>query len=624
MFEFMESFRRRKLDPASGIKPLDFGAGGITGSVNPDGRLVAVNAYHPVYGYVTLTGTPPFPEEQRYNPQAVRAYRRALADQDGFGLRFEALIVGREAWLIEDAIPQVRLALGSGASADVITFVPEGEGSDDPPVGVVQVWRFSSPEVQARLAGVLSLQRCAYTQLTEGGPAAMPPVEARVVTRRGGVAVIENPALGWAVAVPDQGTAILSDGRVAWRRREEAGRAGGESETLIVGLGATPDDALTHFRRLWDAGSQHLLEATLDVWRQRWQGWEAPDDGLDLPRRRGLVYGLACSIPTREDAACLLTDHLLLPLSWNRDAYFIARALLDWGEDGASAVRRHLAWLFDAAERPEGLWGRSYFANGQIKDRGFQLDQQLYPLLELAEYTLARDDRAMLTRFQGQIWPVLDALLARKAPDAWLFPTDETPADDPIPNPYHLSSHILLWRMLTRLDALKLDHPRAGTLASLAEDVRAAVRSRFAVGDGQDRLYAYAIDGAGGSHLYHDANDLPLALAPAWGFCPADDPVWRATLDFAFSEANAGGYYAGRLGSVHTPAPWPLGDLQDLIVARALDDTAREDAARTRLIQAAQWDGALPEAVNAETGAVVSRHWFAWPNAVVALVANSS
>ncbi len=43
---------------------------------------------------------------------------------------------------------------------------------------------------------------------------------------------------------------------------------------------------------------------------------------------------------------------------------------------------------------------------------------------------------------------MLATLEPRRAPDALLFPTDETPADDPIPLPYHLSSHILLWHTL--------------------------------------------------------------------------------------------------------------------------------------------------------------------------------
>jgi len=103
-----------------------------------------------------------------------------------------------------------------------------------------------------------------------------------------------------------------------------------------------------------------------------------------------------------------------------------------------------------------------------------------------------------------------------------------------------------------------------------------------------------------------------------WGFTSADDPLWRATVDFAFSAANEGGCYGGRLGSVHTRAPWPLGDVQDLIAARLLGDRARARRAWERLHRAAQWDGALPEATRDDTGEVVSRHWFAWPNAALA------
>jgi meiotically up-regulated gene 157 (Mug157) protein len=82
-----------------------------------------------------------------------------------------------------------------------------------------------------------------------------------------------------------------------------------------------------------------------------------------------------------------------------------------------------------------------------------------------------------------------------------------------------------------------------------------------------------------------------------------------------------GGCYAGRLGSVHTPAPWPLGDVQDLIIARSLRDRERERRAWDHLARAARWDGALPEASDPDLGEVASRHWFAWPNAALACVA---
>ncbi len=75
---------------------------------------------------------------------------------------------------------------------------------------------------------------------------------------------------------------------------------------------------------------------------------------------------------------------------------------------------------------------------------------------------------------------------------------------------------------------------------------------------------------------------------------------------------------------MHTRAPWPLGDVQDMIIARAMNDPERERRALARLEAAAQWDGALPEAYDAESGAVVSRHWFAWPNAALTAYAGGT
>ncbi len=191
--------------------------------------------------------------------------------------------------------------------------------------------------------------------------------------------------------------------------------------------------------------------------------------------RRGIVYAAINAIPVG-DGACFLTDHMLLPLSWNRDAYYAARALLSAGQP--DLVRRHLLWTFETAERPGGLWARCYLANGRPKDAAFQLDQQLYPLLELAEYLLETGDQPTAARLIPQVEGVLRALDARRATDALLFPTDETPADDPILLPYHLSSHILMWRALAKLDRLGVARDMDGAPAGTARDDPASVHRR--------------------------------------------------------------------------------------------------------------------------------------------------
>ncbi len=625
MNDLRHRYRFRALPLTAGNKPLDFGGGGIMGSVDRDGRITAINAYHPTHGYVTLTAAPPFPEDQRYNPQAVRAYRASLVDVAGFGLRFVSPIVEREAWLIEDAIPCIRLTLENGVTAEVITFVPVEE-----PVGVVQWWRFSEAGRFAYLAGRLSLQRCAYTQLTEGGPIPMPSVRTSIVYQRMGAVELKNADLGWAVALLGEGCVERDDGSVEFTSIDpiypQVTLPGDtlpilKDTELLFGLGLNQTEATTSFLVLRDFSPDTLLMSTLDAWRKRWQGWRYGDHPLDLLLRRGLVYGLHCCVPVNDEATCIISDHQVLPLSWNRDAYYVALALLRWRADVAEVVRRHLLWIFEVAEQPGGAWGRAHLANGKIKDPAFQLDQQLFPLLELAEYIETTRDRALWERLSRNAVRTVDAICAREVPGRGLFSTEETPADDAAAMPYHLSSHILLWHTFRRLGAL-IGNDR---LSGVIERVYEAIWREF-VADREGRaLFAYITDGAGKHQFYHDANDMPLALAPAWDFCPADNPIWRATMAFAFSPANQGGYYPGPkggLGSVHTADSWPLGDVQAYIVARLTGNAAAEQETIERLRAVAQLDGALPEAYSAASGQVVSKHWFAWPGAALALCVN--
>lgn len=585
------------LDSAQGYKPLDFGGNSVTGSVDRDGRIIALNTVHPTYGCITLTSAEPFDDAHRYDSDRVRAYRRGLVDLDGYGLHFDARIVRREHRLLHGAIPQIRLDFAGGGSAEVTT-IATGRGA-------FQFWEID--RVQAVWRGRFGWQRCAYTQITEGNPLPAPPLE-MAITFTDGQLQIYNPHLDRTVVVAGGFTGDswsrhvsgLAEAELAFDRQRG-------TITLIYEIFAGPPDPFDITPPEVAAGQR---DETVDYWDRLMRDFDG-----DAVTRRGLAYSVMTAVrvtgsETDDNSICLLTDHMLLPLAWTRDAYYVALLLLHTqSATGHDLVRDHLRWTFNVAQRPDGSWGRSYLANGAIKDPAFQFDQQLYPLLELADYLLMVGDESPLP-VEQTVGPVLDMLLTRKATGAMLFPTDETPGDDPIPLPYHLSSHVLLWRTLTRLNEL------TGTYGDMAGQVRRAIYDHFVVEHDGRTMFAYATDGQGQYHFYHDANDVPLALAPAWGFCPADDPVWRATVAFAFSPGNVGGFDRGHLGSVHSPGAWTLGDIQDMIVARALGDEARVERARTALHRAAQWDGALPESYDPDSGAVISRTWFAWPNAL--------
>jgi len=119
-----------------------------------------------------------------------------------------------------------------------------------------------------------------------------------------------------------------------------------------------------------------------------------------------------------------------------------------------------------------------------------------------------------------------------------------------------------------------------------------------------------------------DAHDLPVALAPLWGFCGASDRPWRATLRFAFDERNPGfaAGPAGGLGSRRTPGTWTLGDIMAWLAFGLMGDRVRSEAALGRLAAVAFDDGMLPEAYDPKGSGSVVRHWFAWPGAILGVL----
>lgn len=610
----------RPLDAARPYKPLDVGEAGVAVSINARGGILALMQPHPDLGVVALAAGPGFPEAGRFDPGRVRGYRRRIASSSAPALEVRVGAAHRagshgiaRVALLDDALP----VTGFGPRGDpVVTFVPH----PDDTAGVLGV-------VQLSLGGQLGpgtwggdvwLGRAEYPELTEGHPLLPAPaaVEGFSRSRR---AVIEDPGLGTAIAIAgDLGATDVKVARTGHVRVTVDVPT--DARALILGLGADAGAAEAAAASL-ASNPGALLAATRVRWRRRWAGM--PELGaLDPVVRRGIAYALGCCVVPVRGAVCLTTDHRLLPLAWTRDGYFVARSLLDWASqvdsnEGFEVVRRHLLWLFEVADRPDGWWARSHLTHGQRKDPAFQLDQQVFPLLEVVDFVRTTDDREPLRDYGQQIERTLRVLEARRSPDG-LFATEETPADDPTNEPYQTANQILVWRVFRELDALGVGN---GRLGAAADRLRRAVYDRLVVpGPAGSPIFAYAADESGRKRLYHDANDVALSLAPRWGFCSVDDPIWAATIGFAFSPANPGffdGPYGG-LGSVHTPGTWPLGLVQCANIAELRADDATVADMSRRIVASSYWDGALPEASHPRTGRPISRPWFAWPGALVA------
>jgi hypothetical protein len=563
--------------------------------VTPSGRWLSLGIGHPIHGRVELTRMEPF-TGGRFDQSEVRAYRESLAAPDRPSFGFDLLdAVPSSVWLTEDSFPSAIVERPEGRLESIIV-APGGRS------GAVQIVRIKArTEIRGPTwTSTMRLARAEYTQLTAGGP--LPEAHSHNRTSMhqrddwpDSLFVIEDRALGAAATIAATYAEIKAGSEIA--------------AIMVIALGL---DAMATMNEAHELArdAETLVEEHLSERRALWTGLGLAGPST-RPVGRAVSYAIDCAALRTGEAIAILADHEILPLVWTRDAYYVCRALLGVGPRDpriAALVGGFIRWTFESAETIDGWWPRASLASGAAKDPAFQLDQQLFPLLLIADHARLTDDGSWRERYAGSCTNVIDRLIAARAPFG-LIATAETPADDPLRQPYHFSSHVLLWRVLTAFDR-----------PAQATEVRDAVLRHFT----SEGRFAYAIAGpdAANARHYHDANDFPTIFAPGWGFCSVDDPRWRATIDFGWSIANEG-YFAGTLaglGSVHTPHPWPLGDLQEIVLARVLNEPAREQRVKDRLARVETWDGMLPEAYDETSGAVASRHWFAWPAALRALL----
>ena len=558
-------------------KPIDVGTGVVCASFAADGSWLSIGRLHERWGFVELSGLPPFAETGRGDPDETRRYRRLTTGAEHAWLRIEPVDGGRA--------DQSAMVLGTPGTPRLTQRWEFGEGV----------------ERIVRVAG--RLDRPALAEITEVNPPA-PTGAVTSFEAEGGRLVIR------AADLPATATVVVSAGR--WRIHEGGAelRLGDDLRTVDVDV-------------VLESGREPPTNVSLVPDEADWRSLpEAPrDHGIGSVVERALGYVRSCTALTlRPGERAMLTDHRLLPLAWTRDAYYQALLLLANGSPADIAiVADHLRWTWRRCERPAGRWMRSHHGNGRPKDLVFQADQQLYPVVELADYwrvTGTLPDGVDWTQLVPEAWR---AVLGAVDPATALVATEENAADDRAEAPFVAGAQILLWYAATRLAEL-VPHCRIGIgaddLLATAAAVRAAFDRHLATGD----RWAYATDGRGRRVDYHDANEFPTSLAPLWGFCAADDPQWRRTIGFAFSTENPGfvGGPAGGLGSRHTPGVWPLGHVQAWLAGRIVGDEAAAAGALARIVSAAFPDGMLPEAVVADGDAPVPiRHWFAWPGAAI-------
>lgn len=651
-------------------KPRDIGNGLVCASFGRSGEWLSLATVDPEAGFVELTGLPLFDPELHGNAEAALRYHSWMRREAHAFLRLEA---GRATITTREDAPR-------GSLTVVQRVAIRATRRDRPATIRLRVTgRLARPalaEVRETGPGSTASATPATSAATAGSVGLAAGSKSRVKAREGtlrvsgdGAPVIVQAwlrqAAGSSQATAGHGAAHdRPDRRLAWtvlRRRTPTAEAVVEwpDETDEVHL-----DIACTFDRLPASLPDQLPVAAPDPPpavapdRPPATGPDRPPQAspgsravgstrvtsaerrpLRVPARltrtigqldqRAATYIRTCTALQVSDAErCLLADHRIQPLSVTRDAYWQARLLLTaWARGGhnddAALVADHLRWLFLRCERPDGRWARTHHADGRPHDPTFRVDTQLYPLLELADYVSATGDLPDLPAdrswadLAGEAWAAVESAVD---PTTGLVTTEVDGTDETRSRRARASDQVLLWHAATRLaGTAELLGLMVGRFTERAEHARAAFAAHLLTDGPRGPQWAGAVDGLGGVEQAIDANDLPLALAPLWGFCKTSDRAWRAAMAFAFDPANPAFVPgpAGGLGARQLPGTWTLGDIFAWIAHGLAGEGALAESALERLSSVAFSDGMLPQAYDPQGSGDVARHWFALPGALL-------
>lgn len=286
---------------------------------------------------------------------------------------------------------------------------------------------------------------------------------------------------------------------------------------------------------------------------------------------------------------------------WDRDAMLWSfPALL---ATDLRRARRALDVALTLQLRDAGTHSR--FIDGVTLEPGYELDENVAPIIALAEYWRRTGDAAYLRRHRAALASLL-AILAKHRGRAGLYRTEQDPQDENRRSIYETYDNALTWRALRDAAAMYRalgDETAALRLTLRARHLhRAIMRHLVAAGapGAAGPIFAFGWDGE--HYRFDDAPPGSLLRLPALGFLSEDNAVFRRTYRWLHSEffehSNAGKPY-GLPGSYRLPytTSWSIADHLRLEVSRAR---------ALAILRASPWDsGIVTEQIDPTTAASI-------------------
>ena len=259
-----------------------------------------------------------------HDPEYVRAYRKKLLDYvrsgtRGFGLCFEGEAANLMISFVDDQWIEITYSIG------VIRFSTRLSLSGDGDVTQSTVVNSNSSqplELEYSLSLNLSVNRASYGQLTEGGPIPIP--QSRNETR------LFQSGHRWAII--NKNLDAIVDGTLSCNGQPVCVRTQVREEVII----GQPSSGVFNGKIRLLPGQPCTLTATFNLKPGTTLSpispsvtlrplcssgeWKSGDSERSLIIRRNLQYILGnCTFPVGDEAICFITDHVALPLGWNRD-----------------------------------------------------------------------------------------------------------------------------------------------------------------------------------------------------------------------------------------------------------------------------------------------------------------
>lgn len=354
-----------------------------------------------------------------------------------------------------------------------------------------------------------------------------------------------------------------------------------------------------------------VLSETQSVWTKRLaylDSLETPDPLLTEALRRAMTYTLGCFMPT-EQGVFAICSHEAFPIDCPRDIFAMA-SLLQYVEPQIAGM--HVREYFLHLIPSQGL-GCSYTAQKRAT-RERLLDLACYPFLELYRYRQITGGQELATEEMHRAVQQALTMLAAFRDDAMagLIRSTRRSSDEKCVFPVFVPGNMLLVVALEQiarlLETLFDDKPTAQHCRNWATDLRTALHKNAVIKDPEfGEMWAFEIDGTGKYLLYDQADYPNLLTLPYFGFCSREDPIYRNTCKFIFSQRNAGYAYTADSkyaalcdGSKQDPEqPWALGILGELMAQPTPDQARRTYDWLENALSSGLW---LSEAVEKHNG----------------------